>query len=380
MDGVERYLELALRLARHEPDLVDSYHGPPEIARRVETEPLREPSELAVEAAVLLAELRGERWLAAQVRALETTARILADERLPYAEEVELTYGIRPGWHDEDDFRRAHELLDDALAGNGDLTARYAAWLDEVALPAETVEPAVRKTIALVRERASETVGLPEGEEVEVEIVSGKRWFGFAHYLGGFRTRILVNVDLPFPASELLWFCAHEAYPGHHTHRAWQEAELVRRGRVEAAMDVLWSPEAVLAEGIAETGPELVLDADAHEVLAERLRSLGFEYDAEVGARVSAARRLLFPVASNVALLLHDRGATREEAREYAARWSLQPPARVEKMLANVEARESPGYVHTYREGRRLCHRFVDSDPERFRRLLTSQLLPEDLE
>src|SRR5207237_1164231 len=215
---------------------------------------------------------------------------------------------------------------------------------------------------ALLRDRVRETVGLPEGEEVEVEIVSGKRWFGFAHYLGGFRTRILVTVDLPFPASELLWFCAHEAYPGHHTHRAWQEAELVRRGRVEAAMDVLWSPEAVLAEGIAETGPELVLDADAHEVLAERLRSLGFEYDAEVGACVSAARRLLFPVASNVALLLHDRGATREEAREYAARWSLQPPGRVEKMLANVEARESPGYVHTYPEGRRLVHRVADPD------------------
>jgi hypothetical protein len=49
-------------------------------------------------------------------------------------------------------------------------------------------------------------------------------------------------------------------------------------------------------------------------------------------------------------------------------------------MLANAEARPSPGYIHTYREGPRLCRRFVDGDPERFRRLLASQLLPEDLE
>jgi len=78
----ERYVELALRLGRHEPDLVDFYYGPPDLRRRVDAEPLSEPKRLAADAGELLAELE-DPWLTAQVRALETTARIMAGEELP---------------------------------------------------------------------------------------------------------------------------------------------------------------------------------------------------------------------------------------------------------------------------------------------------------
>ena len=379
MTHAERYLELGLRLGRHAPELIDSYYGPAGLARRIADEPLLEPARLADDGAELLAEL-DDRWLAAQVRALETTARTLAGEELPYAEEIELTYGIRPRWIDEQEFERAHALLDDALPGSDDLAARVARWFADAALPAEAVEPAVDAALAVVRERASETVGVPEGEEVELEIVTGELWFGYAHYLGGFRTRISVNTDLSFPVADLLGFAAHEGYPGHHTQRAWQEADLVRgEGRVEATMDLLWSPDAVLAEGIAETGPELVVDHDAHETLAERLRPLRVDYDPVVAARVGEARQILHSVPSNVALLRHEHGASRREAWEYGARWSLQPADRVDKMLANVEDRRSRCYVHTYSVGRRLCLAFVDGDPSRLRHLLTARLLPADL-
>jgi hypothetical protein len=379
MTHTERYLELGLRLGRHEPELVDSYYGPPELRQRIDEEPLREPARLVADAAQLLAEL-DDRWLASQVCALATTARTLAGEELPYAEEVELTYGIRPRWIDEREFERGQAELDEALSGSGDLAARYARWFEEAAVPSPAVEAAVDAAMALVRERTATAIGLPEGEEVELEIVTGERWFGYAYYLGGFRTRISVNTDLSFPAGDLLWFAAHEGYPGHHTHRAWQEADLVHgEGRIDATLDLLWSPEAVISEGLAETGPELVLDGDAHEELAERLRPLGVEYDAEVGARVAEARRTLYAVPSNVAILLHERGASHQEAWDYAAQWSLQPADRVDKILANAEERRSRGYVHSYSEGRRLCQAFVDGDPARYRRLLTARLLPAEL-
>ena len=89
MTHAERYLELALRLGRHEPDLVDFYYGPAELERRVADEPPLKPARLAADASELLDEL-DDRWLAAQVRALETVARQLAGEELPYAEETEL--------------------------------------------------------------------------------------------------------------------------------------------------------------------------------------------------------------------------------------------------------------------------------------------------
>jgi hypothetical protein len=374
----ERYIELALRLARHEPELLDSYYGPQDVSRRVGDEPLLEPRRLADDAAALLAEL-DDGWLEAQVRALETTARRFAGDDLPYAEEVELTYGIRPRWVDEREFERAHASLDEALPGSGDLARRLADWLDRVALPRELVGPAMGAAIELVRDRTRAAIELPPGEEVELEVVTGERWLGYAHYLGDFRTHISVNTDLPFPADGLLVFAAHEAYPGHHTHRAWQEAELSRaQGRIEATLDLLWSPDAVITEGIAETAPLLVLDG-AHTELAKRLAGLGFDYDGDRGARVSEGDRLLKAVWSNASILLHDRAASREEAWEYAANWSLLPPDHVDKFLANVEDRGSRGYTHCYDEGLRLCSAYVGGDPARLRQLMTARVLPSDL-
>jgi hypothetical protein len=172
---------------------------------------------------------------------------------------------------------------------------------------------------------------------------------------------------------------AHEIYGGHHTHRAWIEVELVRgRGEGERTLDLLWSPEAVISEGIAETGPELVA-GDGQELAAAVLGRLGFEYDAEVGSRVVEARDLLAPVSSNVAMLLHGRGASPEKAREYAAAWSLLPDERLDKMVDSQVRSRSPAYQNTYWQGYELVSAYVADDATRFRELLTSRVLAADL-
>jgi hypothetical protein len=377
-DPVERYLELALRLGRHDGDLVDSYYGPEAIALRVEAEEPLEPAALAEQADELLADVAGDHWLAAQVRALAATAHKLAGERLTYAEEGARVYGIELRWHDEEPFRRAAALLDEALPGTGDLRGRFARWYEQIAIPRPLVEQALRDTAAELRRLTRERIGLPEGEEFELELVTGKRWFGYAHYLGGLRTRISVNTDLPFAAADLVHLTAHEIYGGHHTHRVWQEVELVRgRGELERTLDVLWSPEAVISEGIAEAGPEIVA-GDGQELAAALLGRLGFDYDAEVGSRVTKARRLLRPVSANVAMLLHDRGTSREEARQYAATWSHQPDDRLDKMVESQANSPSPGYQHCYWQGHELVDRRVRGDGARLRELLTARVLPSE--
>ena len=379
MSVVDRYLELGLRLGRHADDLVDSYYGPEEIAARVGGEELREPAALAVDAAALLDDVADDDWLAAQVRALHTTARRLAGEELPYVEEVELVYGIEPRRGDEADFREAHRLLDGALPGSGDVRERYRRWFDDTAIPSDLLERAVHDTATELRARTRDVVGLPDGEDVEIELVTGKRWLGYARYLGGLRTHISVNTDLPIAAADLVHLTSHEIYGGHHTHRVWQEAELVRRqGRVERTLDLLWSPEATLSEGIAETGPELVApepDALASEVLGR----LGFAYDAEIGVEVARARRLLDAVASNTSMLLNVDGASVDEARDYCGARSLQPQERVDKLIENLVSRESSGYVHTYWQGHELVAGHVRGDALRFRALLTARVLPGEL-
>ena len=218
------------------------------------------------------------------------------------------------------------------------------------------------------------------GEDYELEIVTERPWFGYAHYLGGLRTRVSVNVDLQFSAADLVMLMSHEIYGGHHLHRVWQEVELVHgQGRLERTLDLLWSPEAVVSEGIAQIGPELVAGGDAQRLAAAVLGRVGFEYDAEVGSRVAEARRLLTPVAANLAMLIHDRGASDGEARAYAAEWTHQPDDRLDKMVRNQRESSSPGYQHCYWQGEELVGGWVRGDAARFRRLLTARVLPTEL-
>jgi hypothetical protein len=270
-------------------------------------------------------------------------------------------------------------MLEEALPGSGDLRARVSQWLDQVAVPSEILEQALLDVAAELRRLARETVGLPEGEDFELELVADKRWLGYAEYLGGLRTHISVSTDLPFLAADLVNLTAHEIYGGHHTQHVWQEVELVRgRNQLEWTLTPLWAPSAVISEGIATTGPRIVA-GEGQELAAEVLGRLGFEYDAETGARITEARHLLWPISANVAMLLYDRGASAEQAREYAGTWSLQPDDRLDKLVASQLASPSPVYQHLYWQGRELVEAHVSGDAKRFRELLTARVLPADL-
>lgn len=379
LSPTRRYVELGLRLGKHDDDLIDSYYGPEDWLRRIDAEEPRDLASLVEDAGQLLADLDDDPWLAAQVRALWASARKLSGERFDYAEEGELVYGIKPLWYDEEPFRRAAALLEEALPGSGDLRHRVSQWLDQVAVPPDILERAFLDVAAELRRLTREKIGLPEGEDFEFELVTDKRWLGYAEYLGDLRTRISVNTDLPFLAADIVNLTAHEIYGGHHTHHVWQEVELVRgQNQLEWTLTPLWAPSAVISEGVATTGPGIVA-GEGQELAAQVLGRLGFEYDAETGARVLEARHLLWPITANVAMMLHGRGASVEETREYADTWSLQPEDRLDKLIASQVASPSPVYQHLYWQGHELVEAHVGGDPKRFRELLTARVLPADL-
>ena len=379
MSSTQRYLELGLRLGKHTDELIDAYWGPEETARAIEAEERREPAALVDEAQELLADVAGDPWLAAEVQALWAQARKLAGAELSYLEEGKLVYGIEPRWHDEEPFRAALAMLDEALPGTDDLRTRLARWYEAIEVPPAILEQALRDVAAELRRLARETIGLPEGEDFELELVTDKRWLGYARYLGGLRTHISVNTDLPVLAGILVQLASHEIYGGHHTHHVWQEVELVRgRNELEWTLVLLWAPSSVISEGIATTGPDIVA-GDGQELAAAVLGRLGFDYDAEVGSRVAEAGRLFQGVSANVAMLLQDRGASAEEARDYAATWSLLPDERVDKLVERQLVSPSPVYQHTYWQGRELVDGYVGGDPKRFRELLTARVVPSDL-
>ena len=217
--AAERYLRLGLQLGRHVDGIVDAYFGPPELAAAVEAEPPVDRRALVSTAESLCDELE-DGWLRDQVVGLRTYAGVLAGESRSYADEVEGCYGVRPAFTDEAVFTAAHERLDELLPGEGTLTERYARWQSSNLVPAHKVEGLLAAVIKEARAWTRRLVELPADEGVVLEIVHDKPWWASCDYLGGLRSRIAVNADLPMSAIDLLVLAIHETYPGHHTERA----------------------------------------------------------------------------------------------------------------------------------------------------------------
>ena len=386
--AVDAYLALGLRLGRHVDGLVDAYYGPPDIKRRVDAEPPRSPVALAEEARRLLADLDHDtelsparrRWLRAQVEGLRTTASRLAGETISYSDEVESCYGVRPRRVDESVFADAHRRLDAVLPGSGGLAERYIAWREAQAVPVPSLRPAIDSLASDLQERTARMFGLPEGERVDFELVTDQPWAGFNYYLGGLRSRVAINTDLPVLSPTLAHLVAHEAYPGHHTEHSRKEVGLVRqRHHDEETIFLVGTPQCLLAEGLADLGLQVIVGPDPEPTLAEHLGPLGIPYDAEVVAKARVAGEAIGAVRGNVGLLLHEDGASVDDAVAYAERWALLPRVRAEKMVGFMMDETWRAYMTCYVEGLPLCRSFVAGDPARFERLITEQLLPADL-
>jgi hypothetical protein len=388
-DPVARYLELGLRLGRHLDGMVDAYFGPEDLRRRVDDEPLRPLPALVADARALVADLdRGDgdlaaprrRWLRAQAAGLHVAARKLAGEDVAFVDEVEQCYGVRPTWVDHDVLAEAHRRLDEVLPGDGPLITRYEAWRVAHQLTPEQVTAAVHTLAEAFRERTATAFGLPEGEHVEFELVTDQPWSGFNYYEGGLRSRVAINLDLPVASTAIGHLVAHEAYPGHHTEHVRKEVGLVRRrGQLEETIFLVGTPQCTMAEGLADLALEALLGERPEPALAELLVPLGIPFEAEQVAAVATAAQALSAVRGNAALLLHDRGASAEDAIGELARWSLVGRDRAAKSLSFLTHPTWRAYIFCYVAGLPLCRRFVAGDPARFERLLTEQLIPADL-
>jgi hypothetical protein len=383
-DVAVEYIELGLRLGRHLDGLVDSYYGPAEIKDRIDAEDLRDPGSLAEDAARLRASLEGleedrRKWLDAQLVGLETAARKLGGAEISFEEEIELYYGVPPHRTPEAEFEAAHKAIDAVLPGNGSLEERYRVWREDDAIPAARLAEVVSRLNAMLRERAAESVGLPEGESVEYQYVSDKPWTAYNYYCGDLQSRIEVNTDAPAVPDAVVEWVAHETYPGHHTEHAWKEQLLTRSGRLEESIVLVPTPQAVVSEGIATVAAEIALGDERPELTASAVNGVGVQYDPELSRALLEAIKPLAGVATNAALELHVDGASVEEAREYVMHWALASEKRADHVIAFINDPMWRSYVTTYPNGYKLCGKFVAGDVGRFKRLLTEQLTPAEL-
>ena len=391
MDLPREYVRLGLAFDRLERGFVDAWTGPSAVRAEVESGPVPSAASLAARARELLAELpsadlapeRAE-FLAGQLTGLETSGRVMAGEPVGFLDQVEAYFQVRPRLGEESAYEQAHRALGDLLPGDGPLVERYSSYRNRSSVPVERLGEAVREWSTLLRERARELVPLPEQEVVGYEIVTDKPWSGFNYYLGGFRSTVAINADLPVWLGALPHLIAHESYPGHHTERCRKQVRLPDPPELD-----LWlvnTPENLLAEGLADLGLTALGLDDWGAVATELYADLGIAFDGERGQQIAAATAVLGQVRQDAAVLLHDRGCTAEEAEAYLSRWALQSPERARKTVSFLTDPLWRAYMSTYVEGHRLLSRWLAARPagspvgERFVRLLDEQLTPRRLQ
>jgi hypothetical protein len=384
---VGQYVRLGLSFDRLERGFVDVWTGPPQVRAEVESGPVPAPQELGRRARELRQELPSAglapdraRWLEGQLTGLECSARVLAGEPVGWVDQVEAFFQVRPELGDEAVYADAHAELELLLPGDGPLLERYTTYRAGTAIPPQRLPEAVREVSTLLRERARAAFALPEAETVEYEIVDDRPWAGFNYYLGGFRSTVAINADLPVGLGALPALLAHESYPGHHTERC--RKQVAHADLPEYDLWLVNTPENLMAEGLADLGLAGLDLLDWGSTMTELYRDLGLPYDGERGQRIARAVAPLGAARQDAALLLHDRGAPAEQAEAHLARWALQSPDRAAKTVGFLRSPLWRAYMCTYVEGERLLSRWLAERPAgapagaRFVRLLDEQLTP----
>jgi hypothetical protein len=378
-EHAELYVRLALRLARHDEGVVESYNGPPEMATGVDDEPLTAPIDLVAEAEGLLADLP-DAWLRDQVAGLRARAGLLAGERWSYADEVEACFGVQPTLTDEATLHGAYERLEALLPGSGSLRERYQAWERATQVPTDRVPAVVDAVVEESRAHARRMFGLPEDEGFDVEYVSGEGWLAFHEYVGGLRAHVSVNTDLPRSGVELLHTVLHETYAGHHAESCLKEVALVReRGLLEQAIVVVPTPQSLVSEGLAELGPSLLLDGEHRARYEAIVRDAGVDIDLAHDRTVAAAVEPVLRIQADAGQLLHAEGWSEDAVLGYLRQWGLVDDTLLEHVVRFVADPANRGYVVCYPEGLVRCREYVKGDPARFTTLLTEQVRVGDL-
>jgi hypothetical protein len=220
---------------------------------------------------------------------------------------------------------------------------------------------------------------LPDGEGIDLELVTGVPWMGFNYYQGGLRGRVAANTDIPTSAYGLLILAAHETYPGHQAERSLKEHLLVRgRGLLEESIVLAPTPQSVIAEGLGCLAPYVLLEGGRGEALAdEARRETGIDFDLEQCLAISRATEMTRWSDVNAALMLYERDATDEDAKAYLVRWGLMDEEKATHLVRFI--RDTRTYVVNYPAGLKLCEAYAAREPGNLKRLLTEQLRVSDV-
>ena len=389
--AAEEYVKLVLAVGRHDANYVDAFYGPPAWKAANEAGEKVPLAELGRRAGDLLRKVRAaegpadrKRYLEKQLVAVDAEIRRLSGEVLKIDDECEARFDARPPHHAVEEFQAVHDRLEKLVPGEGPLADRIEAMRKAIRVPKEHVEATVRAALATARAAGAPQTKLPGGESFDFALVTGKPWGAYNWYLGGYRSRIEFNVDLPTELNGLLGTMCHEGYPGHHTYNVLIEEKLVNgKGWVEWSVYPLYSPQSLLAEGTANAAEDLIFSEDERRrVLANVLAPVG-HVDPKAVLAWEDVREAMLPlryVRPEATRMLLDDGVPEDEVAAYVKRWSLVDDPRARKAIDFARAYRS--YVFNYTLGEDIVRAYIGTGSDRiekFYEILSRPVVPSDL-
>jgi hypothetical protein len=387
----EEYVRLAFRLERLVPGFVDAYTGPPAVKEAALAGDAPDPVRLREEIKGLLirvadADLPTSRigYLGSQLGAMLAICRRLAGEEFSYEDEVRHLFDVEAARTPDAELDAAIAKLNEVVPGSGSLSDRMTAWRQQFRISPETALRLIDTIQPEIRRRTLTFVELPPGEEIEYRFVRNQPWSGYNWYLGGGKSRVELNTDLPLEANRLTDILCHEGYPGHHTEHTLKERLYLDQGYGEHAIQLINTPACIISEGIATLAEEVLLGQN--EIIPFRHQYVypvaGITVDPDREAAVRAATTALRGVPSNAALMLHADGRPEADVLAYLIAYGLMTEENARKRLAFITDPLWRAYIFTYHAGYDLLGPWLDAGPPserqaRFRVLLTEQVYPD---
>ena len=239
---------------------------------------------------------------------------------------------------------------------------------------------------ARLRQATRQRFPLPEDEGLEFKYVSGHPWFAYNWYLGGGRSRIELNTDLPMQVTRLVKTIADECYPGHHTELSIKDMRLHRQqARREHGLMLLNSPSAVISEGIATSALSVILsDEELEQWYAQELMPrAGLDPALAHGeADISRLMDVLGGASDNAAFMLHDQGVDPAELAPYLQKYGLLTEDEARKRIDFISDPLDRSYIFSYSAGRQLLTALFEQQghvTHWFTRMLAEPVTPSQI-
>ncbi len=370
-----KYVFLALSLGKYDADYIDAYFGPDSIKKAAERRKLT-IQEIAAKSDSLekalrkikipktdsLLSLRKE-FLASQLKSLNFRARQLEGEKASFDEESKALYGVVAKKTPYSYYDSLYASLGEKLPGKGKISKRFIEYRRQFLIPKDKLDSVYKLIVNESRARTKRKIKLPENENFELRFVNDKPWGGYNWFKGNAHSLIQINLDFPTYIDRPIGLICHEGYPGHHVYHSLLEENFVKKRKwTEYSVYPLFSPEALLSEGLANFGVSVVFPPKdklnyEKKVLCPLVGVSPSEYAkyAEISDIVEKLSRSSVDIARDYL----DGKIDRKQAAEKIAKYRLRP---IEEALKNVDFFDKyRSYIVNYYVGQDLCARWVES-------------------